>query len=104
MKVGTVYETGTVGTAVGTFHTKREVAYVSARTYLGERTGEYVVSAPTAWGIALIVDNGPDGFDALDAVDDMNARVIVRGAPTGRDALCAVLGISSFRVDADAPR
>jgi hypothetical protein len=99
MKTGTVYATGTVGTSSGRFHTKREIAYVSARTYLGERTGEYIVSTPSTWGIASITDNGPDGFDALDAVDDMTAKVIVRGAPTGRDALARVLGVTSFRVD-----
>lgn len=101
MKTGTVYATGTVGTASGVFHTKREVAYVSERTYLGEADGTYVVSTPSSWGIALLVDLGPDGWDAYDAVDDMNASVIVRGAATGRDALSKVLGLASFRVDKD---
>lgn len=101
MKTGTVYETRTVGTASHVFHTRREIAYVSERTHLGERTGEYVVSTPTTWGVALIIDNGPDGFDVLDAVDDMSAKVILRGASSGRDALAAVLGKTSFRVDKD---
>lgn len=102
MKTGTVYATGTVGTASGLFHTKREVAYVgNERTYLGEGTGEYVVSTPSSWGIALLVHLGPDGWDAYDAVDDMTASVIVRGAATGRDALAKVLGLTSFRVDKD---
>ncbi|MFJ3588634.1 hypothetical protein ACIQUY_05005 [Streptomyces sp. NPDC090231] len=102
MKTGTVYATSTVGTASGVFHNKREIAYVSARTYLGERTGEYIVSTPATWGVASIVDNGPEGFDAYDAVDDMTAKAIFRGAATGREALGRVLGISSFRVDHDS--
>ena len=101
MKAGTVYATSTIGTASGRMHTRREIAYVSARTYLGQRTGEYIVSTPSTWGVALITDYGPEGFTALDAVDDMNARVIVTGVPTGRDALAAVLGVTSFRVDAE---
>lgn len=99
MKTGTVYATGTVGTASGIFHTAREAGYVSARTYLGERTGEYVVSTPSTWGLALIVDCGSDGFDVYDAVDDMDARCIGRGLPTGRDAVGRALGLTSFRVD-----
>lgn len=102
MKTGTVYATRTVGTASGPIHTKREVAYVgNERTYLGEGIGEYVVSTPTSWGVALLVDLGPDGWDAYDAVDDMSAKAIVRGAATGREALAKVLGITSFRVDKD---
>jgi hypothetical protein len=101
MKTGTVYATGTVGTASGTFHTKREVAYVSERTCQGEPDGVFVVSTPLTWGIAQIIDCGPDGWDAYDAVDDMNARVIVRGAATGRETLAKVLGQTSFRIDKD---
>lgn len=101
MKTGVIYATGTIGTSLGLTHTKRQIGYVSARTYLGERTGEYIVSTPSEWGIALIIDRGPDGFDALDAVDDMTARTIVRGAPTGRGALRTVLGHDSFRVGKD---
>lgn len=98
MKTGTVYATGTVGTASGIMHTKREIGYVSPRTYLGEPTGEYIVSTPSTWGVALIVDHGPDGFRILDAVDDMDAKLIA-WAPTGRAALGKVLGVTSFRVD-----
>lgn len=102
MKTGTVYATRTIGTASGVMHAKREVAYVgNERTYLGEGIGEYVVSTPTTWGVALLVDNGPDGWDAYDAVDDMTAKAIVRGAATGREALGRVLGLTSFRVDKD---
>lgn len=102
MKTGTVYATRTIGTASGALHAKTEVGYVGAeRTYLGEGIGEYVVSTPTTWGVALLVNCGPDGWDAYDAVDDMTASVIVRGAASGRDALAKVLGLTSFRVDKD---
>lgn len=102
MKTGTVYATRSIGTASGVMHTKREVAYVGAeRTSMGEGLGEYVVSTPTSWGIALLVNNGPDGWDAYDDVDNMDANVIVRGAATGREALAKVLGITSFRIDKD---
>ncbi|MFE3409420.1 hypothetical protein ACFXMT_14120 [Streptomyces mirabilis] len=98
MKTGTVYATRSVGTASGVMHTKREIAYVSARKYLGEPTGEYIVSTPTTWGVALIIDQGPDGFRVLDAVDDMRAQVMADGVSTGREALGVVLGSTSFRV------
>lgn len=102
MKTGTVYATRSIGTASGVIHTKREVGYVGAeRTYLGEGIGEYVVSTPLTWGVALLIDNGPEGWDAYDAVDDMNAKTIIRGAATGREALAKVLGLTSFRVDRD---
>lgn len=101
MKTGTVYQTSTVGTASGLMHNRREVGYVSARTYLGERTGEYIVSTPTTWGLALIVDNGPEGFAAYDDVDSMDAKCLFYGVATGREAVGRVLGLTSFRVDND---
>lgn len=101
MKTGTVYATRTIGTASGVMHSKSEVAYVSERKYLGEPTSEYIVSTPLTWGVALIVDQGPDGFLILDAVDDMDARTVAHGVPSGREALGKVLGLASFRVDRD---
>lgn len=101
MKTGTVYATSTTGTASGVFHNRREVGYVSARTYLGERTGEYIVSTPTTWGLALIIDCGPDGFMAYDDVDNMDAKSLFTGVATGREAVGLVLGLKSFRVDAE---
>lgn len=98
MKTGTVYNTTAIGTASGRLHANTEAGTVSARKYLGEPTGEYIVSTPTTWGVALIIDCGPDGFDVLDAVDDMSARCIHRGLPSGRDAVGKVLGLNSFRV------
>lgn len=99
MKTGIVYETSTVGTAKGLLHTQREVGYVSARTYLGERTGEYVISTPTTVGLALIVDMGPEGWAAYDDVDSMDAKCLFRGMQTSREAVGKVLGLKSFRID-----
>lgn len=102
MKTGTVYATRSIGTASGVIHTKREIAYVGDERHdVHGGLGEYVVSTPTSWGIALLVDNGPDGWDAYDDVDNMDAHRIVTGAATGREALAAVLGVTSFRVDKD---
>jgi len=98
MKTGTIYQTWTTGTASGVIHSKREIGYVRADTYLGEPTGDYIVSTVVSGEIAVIVDYGPEGFDALLLEDDPDSRYIVCGAPTAREALKAVLGVSSFRV------
>ena len=98
MKTGTVYNTKAIGTASGRLHLNNEVGYVTARTHLGEPTGEYVVSTRTTPAVALIQDNGPDGVDVWDAVDDMDARCIHRGLPSVRDAVGKVLEVTSFRI------
>lgn len=98
MKTGTVYNTRAIGTASGLLHMNTEAGYVSGRKYLGEPTGEYIVSTPATWGIALIVDCGPEGFDMYDAVDDMTAKCLHRGLPSGRDAIGKALGLTAFRV------
>jgi hypothetical protein len=97
-KTGTVYNTRAIGTALGRLHMNVEAGHLSARKYLGEPTGDYVLSTPTTWGVAFIRDLGPDGVDVYDAVDDMSAECLYRGLPSVRDAVGKMLGLSSFRI------
>ncbi len=95
---GTVYNTRAIGTASGRLHLNTEAGYLSARQYLGEPTGDYVLSTPLTWGVAFIRDLGPDGVDVYDAVDDMNAACLYRGLPSVREAVGKVLGLTAFRI------